>query len=95
MGDVAMRDNYGGEIMTIGEATERVSDLNGMRVRCIPFDEMGTVYNVYVNRDRRIAQIWVNMDSGGARCFRPYHLESEGGVKLLGDDGKLTTEIDS
>jgi hypothetical protein len=67
----------GGETMRIGEATERVSILNGMRVKVLGESERGTIYNVYVNRAQGLAQIWVNMDSGGARCFRPYHLEVE------------------
>jgi hypothetical protein len=65
---------FGGETFVMGEALTRVSSLNGMRVQVAGEEEIGTVYNVYVNPDQRLAQIWVNMDTGGARCFRPHHL---------------------
>jgi hypothetical protein len=67
----------GGETMTIGEATERVDILNGMRVKILGETGRGTVRTVLVNRAQQLAQIWVVMDSGGMRCFRPYHLEVE------------------
>lgn len=80
----------GGETMVIGEAAERVSALNGLRVRSISDDECGVIYNVYVNTQTKVAQIWVNMDSGGARCFRPYHLSFSGFAVLpTGKQAKL------
>lgn len=78
------QERFGGETMVVGEATERIEALNGLRVRvCDGVDlgkwggaRTGTIYNVYINRQTWVAQIWVNMDGGGARCFRPQHLET-------------------
>jgi hypothetical protein len=66
---------FGGETMVIGEAMEKVPSLVGLRVRWKETGEDGTVYLVYINREKGLAQIWTNMDGGGARCFRPHHLD--------------------
>jgi hypothetical protein len=83
-----MMGTFGGETMVVGEALEKVPTLVGLRVKVVGENKMGTVYLVYVNRENRLAQVWTNMDSGGARCFRPHHLERVGGSieqrKMLG-----------
>ena len=68
---------FGPETMVIGQCMERLTCLNGVRVENKEFGE-GTIYNVLINRPEHLAQIWVNMDSGGARCLRPRHLAVAG-----------------
>lgn len=70
-----MSNDFGGDTMRIGEATERITSLNGIRVKVKGEDERGVIYNVYINSATKVVQVWVNMDSRCARCFRPHHLE--------------------
>jgi len=97
-----MEKKFGDEVMTIGEAAERVSSLNGVRVKVKEGitlawasrseDYVGTIYNVYINRETKVVQIWVNMDGGGARCFRPTHLDILPSDSLLENSGLLSDE---
>lgn len=79
-----MKNNkFGGETITTGEASERVTALDGARVRVLEDGETGTIYLVYINRVTQAVQIWVNMDGRGARCFRPQSLVCLDGKQLI------------
>jgi len=69
---LAVPAHFGPDTMTLGNCKEKLTIFNGIRVNS-RFGK-GTIYNVLINQKSRLIQVWVNMDSGGARCFRPRQL---------------------
>lgn len=53
---------------------EKIGNLDGVRVGVTGEESTGTICRVYIDYENRKAEIHVSMDSGGLRCFRPYHL---------------------
>ena len=72
---------FGGDAHVMGEMTERIHDLDGVEVEVISKGVTGKITHTLINRDRRLAEIWVQFSSG-VRAFRPHHLRRIDG-KLL------------
>jgi hypothetical protein len=66
---------FGGKTMILGECNERITDLDGARIRRIDNQKTGTVYMVIINRETELVQIWVKMDGIYIQAFRPGDIE--------------------